>query len=142
MHPYDETLEHLAYAGADFVLMPSKFEPCGLPQMIGQIYGALPVVHDTGGLRDTVSHLVVDSGSGSGFVFESYDSRGLSWAIDQAMLFFLLGEEVKQKTIGRIMRRSMETFNYRVTANAYIELYKQMLGTPDLRASGHPPAPV
>ncbi len=130
VHPYDEKLEHLAYAGADFVLMPSKFEPCGLSQMIGQIYGTLPVVHKTGGLRDTVSHLNVDTGSGNGFVFESFDSNGLFWAMGQAMMFFMLAEQVKQKNIERIMRRSVETFNYRVTADAYFELYRQMLGTP------------
>jgi glycogen synthase len=50
---FNERLEHLAYAAADFILMPSLFEPCGLPQMIAPIYGALPVAHDTGGIHDT-----------------------------------------------------------------------------------------
>jgi len=126
VHPYDEKLEHLAYAGADFVLMPSKFEPCGLPQMIGQIYGTLPVVHDTGGLHDTVMHLNVDNGSGNGFVFESYDSGGLFWAMDQSMAFFLRPEQVKREQIERIMRRSSEKFNFRDIANKYFELYTQM----------------
>ena len=49
---FNEDLEHQAYAAADFLLMPSKFEPCGLPQMIAPIYGALPVAHDTGGIHD------------------------------------------------------------------------------------------
>lgn len=132
VHPYDEKLEHLAYAGADFVLMPSKFEPCGLPQMIGQIYGTLPVVHDTGGLHDTVSHLNADTGSGNGFVFESYDSSGLFWAIEQAMAFFMLPDNAKWLHIKRIMHESAETFNYRATADAYIALYRKMLGTPVL----------
>jgi starch synthase len=50
---FNESMEHLAYAAADFILMPSLFEPCGLPQMIAPIYGALPVAHDTGGIHDT-----------------------------------------------------------------------------------------
>ena len=58
---FDERLSHLCYAGSDFILMPSRFEPCGLPQMIGALYGSLPIVHDTGGLHDTVSHLDVTS---------------------------------------------------------------------------------
>ena len=54
---FDDHLEHLAYGAADFILMPSRFEPCGLPQMIAPIYGALPVVYDTGGIHDTISPL-------------------------------------------------------------------------------------
>lgn len=100
--------------------------------MISQIYGTLPVVHDTGGLHDTVSHLNADTGSGNGFVFESYDSRGLFWVIEQAMAFFLLADHVKRIHIKRIMRESADTFNCRITADAYIALYRKMLGTPVL----------
>ena len=64
---FDETLSRLAYGASDFVLMPSLFEPCGLPQMIGPIYGSLPVAHDTGGIHDTVVHMNVDRGTGNGF---------------------------------------------------------------------------
>ena len=108
---FDEQLEHHAYAAADFVLMPSKFEPCGLPQMIGLIYGALPVAHDTGGIHDTVLHLDADSDFGNGFLFETFDGNGLFWAIDQAMSFFMLPDNVKWMQIERIMRQSIETFN-------------------------------
>ena len=51
---FSEQMEHLAYAASDFILMPSRFEPCGLPQMIAPIYGSLPVAHDTGGIHDTI----------------------------------------------------------------------------------------
>ena len=84
---FDERLERQAYGAADFVLVPSRFEPCGLPQMMAAIYGALPIVHDTGGLHDTVSHLSVEKSSGNGFVFQFYDSQGLYWAMDEAMHF-------------------------------------------------------
>ncbi len=127
---FDEQLEHQAYAAADFVLMPSKFEPCGLPQMIGFIYGALPIVHDTGGLHDTVVHLDVKNDQGNGFLFENFDSNGLAWAIDQAIQFYLLPKEIKQRQIERIMFQSREMFNFQVTAKAYIKLYANMLNRP------------
>jgi starch synthase/alpha-amylase len=127
---FSRPLEHLSYAAADFVLMPSRFEPCGLPQMIGLIYGALPIVHDTGGLHDTVMKLDVNDNFGNGFLFETYDSNGLLWAIDQAMQFYLMSVDVRQKQIERIMRQSADRFNYKVTAQEYITLYQKMLKCP------------
>jgi starch synthase len=124
---FSEQLEHLGYGASDFLLMPSLFEPCGLPQMIGQIYGCLPVAHDTGGIHDTVSMLDVDRDTGSGFLFEFHDSIGLSWAIDQAMGFYSLPDEIKARQIARIMRQSRDTFNHEVNARQYIDLYEKML---------------
>jgi starch synthase len=127
---FNEWLEHLAYGAADFVLMPSLFEPCGLPQMIGAIYGALPVVHDTGGLHDTVVPLDVKNSSGNGFIFETYDSGGLFWAIQEAMKFYKLPAKIKAGQIERIMTESAAIFNHDVTAQQYIELYEKMLQRP------------
>lgn len=127
---FDVNLEHLAYGASDFVLMPSLFEPCGLPQMIGAIYGALPVVHDTGGLHDTVSPLDVEYNRGNGFLFEFHDSAGLFWAIEQAIDFYNLPPEVKRAQIARIMTESLATFNHAVTARRYIDLYEKMLQRP------------
>ncbi len=127
---FNEKLEHLAYGAADFVLMPSSFEPCGLPQMIGAIYGALPVAHDTGGIHDTVKHLDVSNNFGNGFVFETFDSNGLFWAISEAMRFYRLPQAVRSRQIKRIMQQSAETFNHTVTAKLYIELYERMLDRP------------
>jgi starch synthase len=127
---FSERLEHIAYGAADFVLMPSLFEPCGLPQMIGQIYGALPIAHDTGGLHDTISHMDPASNRGSGFLFEIYNAEGLKWAIDQAMHFYQLPEAIKQRNVGRIMLSALETFNNTVNARQYIELYERMLERP------------
>jgi starch synthase len=126
-------LEHMAYGAADFVLMPSRFEPCGLPQMIGQIYGVLPVAMDTGGLHDTVTPLDVQRDTGSGFLFETYDAGGLFWAIDRAMDFYQMPAKVKQRQIGRIMRQGTATFNHEVNARQYIELYEKMLERPLIR---------
>jgi len=127
---FSEDLEHQAYAAADFILMPSLFEPCGLPQMIAPIYGALPVAHDTGGIHDTIVHLDVNRDRGNGFLFENYDAAGLYWAVTQAMDFFKLPPAVKQRQIDRIMRESAASFNHANTARQYIDLYEKMLERP------------
>ena len=127
---FNESLEHLAYAAADFILMPSLFEPCGLPQMIAPIYGALPVAHDTGGIHDTISHLDAGRGIGNGFLFENYDAGGLYWAVTQAMDFFMLPKTKKRAQIERIMQQSAASFNHANTARQYIDLYEKMLERP------------
>ena len=127
---FDEELSHLGFAGADFILVPSRFEPCGLPQMNGQYYGTLPVVHDTGGLHDTVEPLNLAAGTGNGFRFETYDSGGLFWAMDEAMRFYDLPAEVKVPVLQRVMRQARERFNHDVTAEAYIRIYESMLDRP------------
>jgi len=127
---FNERLARLAYGASDFVMMPSSFEPCGLPQMIGAIYGVLPIAHDTGGIHDTVVHLDVDRKTGNGFLFKTFDSNGLSWAIDQAMNFYMLPIKEKERQINRIMIQSASKFNHRVTAQHYIDLYEKMLQRP------------
>ena len=127
---FDERLARLAYAASDFMLMPSLFEPCGLPQMIGPIYGSLPVARDTGGIHDTVTHLNVSNNTGNGFLFETYDSNGLFWAITQAMEFYGLPKGVRRTQIDRIMKESVAAFNHANTAKQYIELYEKMLERP------------
>ena len=131
---FDETLSRQAYAASDFMLMPSLFEPCGLPQMISCIYGSLPVVHDTGGLHDTVTKLDVSANQGNGFSFDVYDENGLRWAIDQAMQFYHLPSEEKETQIARIMKQSMATFNHSVTAKKYFDIYEKMLSRPLISA--------
>ena len=127
---FDQKLEHRAFAASDFVLMPSRFEPCGLPQMIGAIYGSLPVAHDTGGLHDTITHLNVEQDSGNGFLFENYDSNGLLWAIHQAMAFYNLPAPTKARQVSRIMSDAASRFNHSVTARQYLDLYERMLQRP------------
>ena len=127
---FDERLSRLGYAAADYVLVPSLFEPCGLPQMIGVIYGSLPVVHDTGGLHDTVEHLSADGHYGNGFVFKVYGSEGLEWAMDQAMAFHAQPATGRQERVARIMRESRARFNHAVCARAYVDIYETMLNRP------------
>ena len=127
---FDDGLSHLGFAASDFTLVPSLFEPCGLPQMTCQFYGSLPIVHDTGGLHDTVEMLNVGADSGNGFVFETYDSNGLYWAIGEAMKFYRLPPEVRDRQIARIMDAAGKRFNHDVTAAAYIATYEKMLNRP------------
>jgi len=127
---FSERMEHQAYAAADFILMPSLFEPCGLPQMIAPIYGALPVAHDTGGIHDTIVHLNADKDIGNGFLFENHDAAGLYWAVSQAIAFFKLPKTKRRRQIERIMQQSAATFNHANTARQYIDLYEKMLERP------------
>jgi starch synthase/alpha-amylase len=127
---FDFRLEHIAYGASDFILMPSSFEPCGLPQMIAPIYGTLPVAHDTGGIHDTIVDLDVDKDSGNGFLFKTFDANGLFWAIEQAMKFYNLPENAKARQIRRIMKESAAAFTHENTARQYIKLYEKMLQRP------------
>ena len=74
---------------------------------------------------------------GNGFLFEHFTAEGFRWAIDQAMSFFMLPDNVKRIQIERIMRQSIETFNYRVAAKGYIKLYEKMLQQPVVSSAGH-----
>ena len=134
IYDFSERLEHLAYAAADFILMPSSFEPCGLPQMIAPIYGTLPVAHDTGGIHDTIVHLDVANNSGNGFLFKNFDAHGLWWAIQQAMDFYNAPQNIKSKQIRRIMNESAASFTHANTARQYIDLYEKMLQRPLINA--------
>lgn len=110
------------YAGADIFLMPSKSEPCGLAQMIALRYGTIPVVRETGGLKDTVS----DSGDnkGNGFTFANYNAHDMAYAVERAV------EGYKNKEGWKILvKRAMECDNsWGKSANMYIKLYKELLG--------------
>jgi starch synthase len=85
---YDEALAHRIYAGSDFFLMPSKFEPCGLGQMISLRYGTVPIVRATGGLVDTVTDVAQDAKKGNGFVFSDYTPEALLDATRRALEFY------------------------------------------------------
>lgn len=124
---FEKNLSKLGYAASDFILMPSRYEPCGLPQMTGPIYGSLPVVHDTGGLHDTVQHLDAGAHTGNGFSFRYFDNEGLFWAIDEAMRFYALPQSIREVEVARIMDDASSRFNHHQTAQGYIDLYEKML---------------
>ncbi|NQX00365.1 glycogen/starch synthase [bacterium] len=124
---FNEALSRMGYAASDFTLMPSAYEPCGLSQMIGLRYGSLPIVHATGGLRDTV--IPLDSGhqTGNGFPFEFYDAGGLRWAIDEAMLFYVGHAAAKEANITRIMTEAADSFPPQTMVSQYLHLYQGLL---------------
>jgi starch synthase/alpha-amylase len=139
---FNEQLEHLAYAASDFILMPSLYEPCGLPQMIAPLYGSLPVAHDTGGIHDTIRHMDVARNRGNGFLFEVFDAPGLLWAVEQAMKFYGLPPRTRARQIARVMRESASEFTHDRTARAYTKLYEKMLNRPLILESDALPVAV
>jgi len=112
------------------MIMPSLFEPCGLPQMTAPLYGTLPVVHATGGLYDTIRPLDVDASTGNGFRFNHYGADSLRWAIDRAMDFHSLPPDIREREISRVMRESLVEFSHQKVAKNYIAIYEEMLARP------------
>jgi len=110
------------YAGADFFLIPSRYEPCGLGQMIALRYGTLPIVRKTGGLADTVVD-ADQSPNGNGFVFEEYSSKELYRALERGIKAF--GDKQRwRKLIQRAMRCD---FSWGNSAREYVKLYKRVI---------------
>ncbi|MEA2060178.1 MAG: glycogen/starch synthase [Thermodesulfobacteriota bacterium] len=130
VNDFSEVLSHQLFAASDFILMPSSFEPCGLPQMIGCIYGSLPIVYDTGGLHDTIKEMDVENNKGNGFPFNVHNAEGLMWAVDRAMDFFSLDADIREKQIKRVMIEGVLEFNHTRCAEEYIKLYEKMLNRP------------
>ncbi|MCF7792513.1 MAG: glycogen/starch synthase [Candidatus Cloacimonetes bacterium] len=124
---FDESLSNLGKAAADFILMPSRYEPCGLPQMEAPRFGTLPIVRSTGGLKDTVEHLDVVNNTGNGFSFLIADKEGLEFGIREAMNFYALPTELKEKQLQRIMSESKRRFNLKNTAENYMQIYHKLI---------------
>lgn len=120
---FDEGLAHKIYSGADMFLMPSLFEPSGLSQMISQRYGTVPIVRETGGLRDTVEHYNKYTGEGSGFTFGSYNAHELLFAVKRAMELY---EDKKawRKLVKNIMQ--LDT-SWKRSAIKYKNLYEELV---------------
>ena len=118
---YNEALATQIYAGADLLLMPSKSEPCGLAQMIAMRYGTLPIVRETGGLKDTVHPYLPWSGEGNGFTFADYNSGDMLFVIRQAVDLYL-----SSPTAFRALRKAAmnEDFSWNRSAEAYNEIYR------------------
>ena len=116
---YDEVLAHRIYAGSDFFLMPSKFEPCGLGQMISLRYGTIPIVRATGGLSDTVGDVAADPKGGNGFLFSKFSGPELLDAISRAVAFYRKGRGWRA-----LQQRAMATdLSWAASAKAYAAVY-------------------
>jgi starch synthase len=129
---YDDRLAHMMYAGGDIMLMPSKFEPCGIAQMIAMRYGTLPLVRETGGLRDTVTPCNVHTGEGNGFSFANYNAHELLSVLRSA-----LGIYTADRALWRKLQDNAGAmdFSWKVSAEKYMELYDSFCKKPKPRAS-------
>jgi starch synthase len=119
---FDEELAHAIYAGADFFLMPSRYEPCGLGQMIALAYGTIPIVRATGGLADTVREWNAETRCGNGFLFEEYSATGMLQAVDRALS--ACGSTAWSSLVANALA---EDFSWDVSALRYKELYAKLL---------------
>ena len=119
---HEEALAHRVYAGADIFLMPSRFEPCGLSQLISLRYGTIPLVRETGGLKDTVEPYNKYTDEGIGFSFANYNAHELLFTLERALGYF-----PERKLWSRMMRRAMEAdFGWDLSAEQYLSLYGKM----------------
>ncbi|MFT3829416.1 MAG: glycogen synthase GlgA [Opitutaceae bacterium] len=114
----DEPMTHLVEAGADFFLMPSIFEPCGLNQMYSQRYGTVPLCSRVGGLVDTVVDLEESPEGGTGLLFAPTE-QGISWALERALMLYRQPEKMRA-IADRGMRRE---FGWGTAARRYVQLY-------------------
>lgn len=119
---FSSDLASKLYAAADLFLMPSKFEPCGLSQLIAMRYGAVPIVRETGGLKDTVPAYNPETGEGKGFTFKTYNAYDMLDAIWRAYACFYDKANFK-KIIANDMKSD---FGWEVSAKKYIEIYKNI----------------
>lgn len=120
---YDEARAHRIYAGADALLVPSRFEPCGLTQLNAMHYGTLPIVRETGGLKDTVEPYNVYTGSGNGFTFDRYDAGLLLDAINRAKTTYFTERANWDQVVQRDMAKDVSWEN---SAKQYKNLYLEL----------------
>jgi starch synthase len=113
----DLPLAQKLYAASDFFLMPSRFEPCGLAQMMAMRYGSLPIVRQVGGLKDTVNSSV-------GYSFKDYTALNLAKTIAKALKDFSASPKLIQKTRQNAMKKN---FSWRASARQYFKLYQKMV---------------
>jgi starch synthase len=119
---FDDALAHKIYASSDFFLMPSKYEPCGLGQLISLKYGAIPIVHETGGLKDTIDNLNDYTKCGNGLSFQEYSSKELLDAMNKA-----IGIYKDTETLNQIRKIAMLCdFSWENSAKKYLKLFERI----------------
>jgi starch synthase len=118
---FDETLAHKIYGGSDLFLMPSRFEPCGLSQLIAMRYGSLPIVRETGGLKDTVIPYNQFTGEGTGFSFANYNASELLFTVQRAVKLFMYDKDAWGKLTHNARTRDV---GWGKSARQYRELYQ------------------
>ena len=124
---YNEALSMAIYAGADLFLMPSKSEPCGLSQMIAMRYGTVPIVRETGGLKDTVQPYEAWRDAGNGFTFANYSSSDMLHVIREAVYLY----KDYPDAFSRLRKRAMKCdFSWARSAKEYLRIYANVTGQP------------
>lgn len=118
-------MAHKIYASSDMFLMPSMFEPCGLSQMISLRYGSLPVVRETGGLRDTVLSYNDFNGEGNGFTFFNYNAHDMLAVVEHAVAYYRTRPDVWKTLVERAMNGQ---YGWDQSAHKYMALYKELVG--------------
>lgn len=121
---FSNDLAHKIYAGCDMLLMPSMFEPCGLSQMIAMAYGTIPLVRETGGLKDSVQPYNEFTNEGNGFSFYPYNAHDMVHTLRMALNHF-----ANKEVWVPLMKRAMKTdFSWNASAKKYDEMYRNLLG--------------
>ena len=120
---YDEARAHRIYAGADALLVPSRFEPCGLTQLNAMHYGTLPIVRETGGLKDTVEPYNDFTGDGNGFTFDRYEAGLLLDAVNRAKTVYFTNRYHWDEVVQRDMAKDVSWQN---SARQYKDLYLEL----------------
>ena len=122
---YSDPVAQKIYAGSDIFLMPSKFEPCGLGQLIAMRYGTLPLVRETGGLKDTVIPYNQYTGDGTGFTFTNFNAHNL-----KDVMYLAINTYNNSKTAWKnLVKHAMEQdFSWDTSAKAYLDLYNKLVG--------------
>jgi starch synthase len=134
---YNEALSRRVYAGCDTFLMPSRFEPCGISQMLALRYGCVPMVRRTGGLVDTVSHNNPIDNTGTGYCFDRYEPLDLFTCMIRTWESFRYKDKWKE-----LQQRGMrEDFGWDISARKYVNLYSDILGLPAEETAPEPEEP-
>jgi len=121
---YNEELAHRIYAGADMLLMPSLFEPCGISQLIAMRYGTLPLVRETGGLKDTVKPYNQYTLEGTGFTFSQFNSDDFYHVLKLASQTYYLEDKNWKRIVHNAMQKDV---SWDKSAKEYIEVYEDCL---------------
>ena len=122
---YSPALSNLVYAGSDLFLMPSVSEPCGLSQLIAMRFGSVPVVRETGGLKDTVPPYNKYTGEGRGFTFTNINAGDMVWVLREAAALYR-----SNKPAWRSLQKAGMTadFSWGPSAKQYLEVYQKAMG--------------
>lgn len=121
---FNDALSRKIYAASDIFLMPSKFEPCGISQLLALRYGSIPVVRETGGLNDTVQAYNEETGEGNGFTFKDYNAHDMMYTLRRAVSFYQKPEHWKKVTKNAFAG----DYSWNVSAQQYIDIYNNITG--------------